>query len=194
MRSGSLRVVRSPSLSPTPALENAGLEAIENEHDYVHQTLRRLGAPAGDVEDLALEVFLVLHRSWTDYDSGRPLRPFLFGISYRVASVHRRTCRRRREVEFGSLEVEHGGPGPDDALQKKQAIALVRAALERIPLPRRTAMIMHEIDEVPVDEVARVLGVSRFTVYSRLRKARKELGAALRRLVKDGAAMAWGRS
>jgi RNA polymerase sigma-70 factor (ECF subfamily) len=156
--------------------------------------LRRLGTPAGDVEDLALEVFLVLRRSWTDYDSGRPLRPFLFGISYRVASVHRRTCRRRREVEFGLLEVEHGGPGPDDALQKKQAIALVRAALERIPLPRRTAMIMHEIDEVPVDEVARVLGVSRFTVYSRLRKARRELSAVLRRLVKDGAAMAWGRS
>jgi RNA polymerase sigma-70 factor (ECF subfamily) len=181
----SLRVVRCPSRSPTPAAENACLDAFEKELDYVHRTLRRLGAPVWDVDDLALEVFLALRRSWSDYDPDRPLRPFLFGIVYRIASVHQRKCRRRREVAFGSVEVEHPGPGPDDALQKKQAIALVQAALERIPLLRRTALIMHDIDEVPVGEVARLLGISPFTVYSRLHKARRELEAALRRLVKD---------
>lgn len=193
MRSGSSRVVRSPSLSPTPALQHSCLEAFENELAYIHRTLRRLGTPLEDVEDLALEVFLVLRRSWSDYDVGRPIRPFLFGISYRIASVHRRTCRRRREVALDLLDVEHGGPGPDEALQKKQAIALVQAALERIPLPRRTALIMHEIDELPVGEVARALGIAPFSVYSRLRKARKELNAAVRRLVKATSAHANSR-
>jgi RNA polymerase sigma-70 factor (ECF subfamily) len=184
----SLRVVRAPCPSPTPAAESACLDAFEKELDYIHRTLRRLGTPVWDVDDLAVEVFLVLRRAWSDYDPDRPLRPFLFGISYRIASVHRRTCKRRREVAFGSVsglvEVEHPGPGPDGALQRKQAIALVRAALEQVPLLRRTVLIMHEIDEVPVGEVARVLGMSPFTVYTRLRKARRELEVALRRLAK----------
>ena len=55
------------------------------------------------------------------------------------------------------------------------------AALERIPLRRRAVLVMHEIDGVPVQEVATALGSPRFTVYSRLRKARRELESALRR-------------
>jgi RNA polymerase sigma-70 factor (ECF subfamily) len=182
---GSLRVVGSPPPPPTAAADTACVDAFEKELDYVHRTLRRLGTAACDVDDLALEVFLALRRSWSDRDPDRPLRPFLFGISYRIVSVYQRTCRRRREVAFDLVDIEHPGPGPDDALERKQAVALVQAALERIPLLRRTALIMHEIDEVSVGEVARVLGLPLFTVYSRLRKARRELEAALRRLVKD---------
>lgn len=70
-------------------------------------------------------------------------------------------------------------------MQSKQARALVLAALERIPLPRRAVLVMHDIDDVAVSEVARVLGIPLFTVYSRLRKARRELQAALRRMLKE---------
>jgi DNA-directed RNA polymerase specialized sigma24 family protein len=110
---GAERVVGSPSRSPTRAAETACLDAFEEELDYIHRTLRRLGTPVWDVDDLALEVFLALRRSWRDYDPDRPRRPFLFGISYRVASVYQRTCRRRREVACDVVEVAHPGPGPD---------------------------------------------------------------------------------
>ena len=53
------------------------------------------------------------------------------------------------------------------------------------PLPRRGVLVMHDIDDVPVGHVASVLGIPLFTVYSRLRKARRELEAAVRRLLKE---------
>ena len=124
-----------------------------------------------------------MRRCWDDYDPTRPLRPFLFGISFRIASAYER--KRRREVAFGVVEVGDAGPGPDDALQSKQARALVIAALERIPLPRRAVLVMHDIDDVPVSQVAAVLDIPLFTVYSRLRKARRELEAAIRRMLKE---------
>jgi DNA-directed RNA polymerase specialized sigma24 family protein len=46
---------------------------------------------------------------------------------------------------------------------------------------------MHELDDVPVPEVAAVLSIPLFTAYSRLRKARRELQAGLRRLVRESA-------
>jgi DNA-directed RNA polymerase specialized sigma24 family protein len=41
---------------------------------------------------------------------------------------------------------------------------------------------MHDLDDVPVTQVASILSIPLFTVYSRLRKARRELEARIRRL------------
>jgi DNA-directed RNA polymerase specialized sigma24 family protein len=42
---------------------------------------------------------------------------------------------------------------------------------------------MHDLDDVPVADIASVLGIRLFTAYGRLRKARLELASALRRLL-----------
>jgi RNA polymerase sigma-70 factor (ECF subfamily) len=176
-----LRLVTSVSSQMTA--DDACLDAFQKELDYVYRTLRRLGTSPSEVEDLAQEVFLVLRRAWSEYDQTRPLRPYLFGITFRIASAYER--KRRREVAFGIVEVGDVGPGPDEALQTKQARAVVLAALERIPLPRRGVLVMHDLDGVAVADVAKVLGIPLFTVYSRLRKARREFEAAVRRILKE---------
>jgi RNA polymerase sigma-70 factor (ECF subfamily) len=163
--------------------DEACLDAFQRELEYVHRTLRRLGTAPSEIDDLAQEVFLALHGCWAAYDPARPLRPYLFGIAFRIAAAHHR--KRRREVTFEVVEVSDTGPAPDDAVASKQARALVLAALERIPLPRRAVLVMHDIDDVPVEDVAGALGIPRFTVYSRLRKARRELEAAVRRLTNE---------
>jgi RNA polymerase sigma-70 factor (ECF subfamily) len=161
-------------------MDEACLDAFQRELDYLWRTLRRLGAPAPEIEDMAQEVFLALRRAWPDYDPARPLRPFLFGIAFRIASAQRR--KRSKEVALGILDILDGAPDPEDALVGKQARALVLAALERIPLDRRAVLVMHDLDDVPMADVASVLSIPRFTAYSRLRKARQELESALRRL------------
>jgi len=166
--------------------DEACLEAFQQQLDYLHRTLRRLGTAPSEVDDLAQEVFLALRGCWPDYDATRPLRPYLFGIAFRIAAAHQR--KRRREVSFGVVEVDDLGPAPDDVLQSKQVRALVLAALERIPLPRRAVLVMHDIDDVPVEEVAATLKIPKFTVYSRLRKGRRELEAAVRRLTSEAKA------
>jgi RNA polymerase sigma-70 factor (ECF subfamily) len=164
--------------------DEACLDAFQRELDYIYRTLQRLGTSPSEVEDLAQDVFLALRRSWPQYDGKRPLRPYLFGIAFRIASAHHR--KTRREVAFGAIDVDDGGPSPDDELQTKQARALVLAALERIPMPRRAVLVMRDLDEIPVDQIAATLAIPLFTAYSRLRKARRELEAAVRRLRKEG--------
>jgi len=177
-----LRLLAPPV--PQMTADEACLDAFQRELGYIYRSLRRLGTAPTEVDDLAQDVFLALRRSWTQYDPSRPLRPYLFGIAFRLASAHQR--KGRREVPFGIVEVDDTRPGPDDVLQTKQARALVLAALERIPLPRRAVLVMRDLDDVPIDEVARVLAIPLFTAYSRLRKARRELEAAVRRTLKEG--------
>ena len=65
-----------------------------------------------------------------------------------------------------------------------QTRELVLAALERVPLERRAVFIMHEIDEIPMGDVAQSLSIPLFTGYSRLRRARVEFETAVRALQK----------
>lgn len=158
-------------------------DAFSRELNYVYRTLRRLGVPPADVEDLAHEVFLALHRTWDEYDRVRPLRAYLFGIAFRVVSSSRR--RTWRETSFAVVDAQDAAPLPEQALQAKQARALVLTALACIPLARRAVITMHDLDDIPVRDIARELAIPLFTAYSRLRKARRELAAAVVRLEKE---------
>lgn len=181
---GHLRLISSlPGREVTTTANDACIDAFTREFDYICRTLRRLGVSRRDVEDLVHEVFLILYRTWHEYDSSRALRPYLFGIAFRVASSNRR--RAWREMPFAVVDTEDRAPRPDQALQTKQARALVLAALDRIPLARRAVLVMHDLDEIPMRDIAGVLSIPLFTAYSRLRKARREFEMAVVRLEKE---------
>lgn len=179
---GYLRQHRS-ELAPDE-LDQGCLAVYERELDYIFETLRRLGASPREIEDLAQEVFLVLYRNWQDLDADRPFRPYLFAIAFRIVCAHRR--RRRREVPLADLDTEDRTIGPEESLQAKESTQLLMAALATVPLARRAVVIMHDLDGCPMVDVAERLSLTRFGAYARLRKARKELATALRRLLREG--------
>jgi RNA polymerase sigma-70 factor, ECF subfamily len=157
------------------------LAPFETHFDYLMRTLRRLGVHRDDVEDLAHEVFIVLYQTWDRYDPSRPLRAYLFGIAFRVTANYVR--KRKREIPHSVMEFGDLGPRPDQLLEASQARGLVLRALKRVPLQRRAVLIMHDIDKVPMTEIAANLSIYRFTGYSRLRKARKEFAEAVASLL-----------
>jgi RNA polymerase sigma-70 factor (ECF subfamily) len=165
---GYLRQVRSAP--PEAEIETTCLGVYERELDYLFETLQRLGTSPCEIEDLAQEIFLILHRNWPTLDISRPFRPYLFAVAFRVVCSHRR--RRGREVRYAYLEVEDPAISPEESLQSKESARVLMAALETVPLP--------------MVEVAARMALTRFGAYARLRKARKELAAALRRLLKEG--------
>jgi len=177
---------RPPSAGRARAAEATGptqaLEAYSLEFDYLCRSLARLGVRDADIEDLAHEVFLVLSRKWEDYDPSRPLRPYLFGIVFRVASQHRR--RHLREIPSELPDVPDTQAQPDQVFSDTEARKLVLSALERIPLTRRAVFVMHDLDETPMRAIAKTLHIPLFTAYSRLRKARQEFERVVKAIQK----------
>ena len=178
---GYLRLLNA--VEKEPRAEDACVAAFDQHLAYVFETLRRLGARPAEVEDLAHDVFLVLYRNWPTLDTSRTLRPYLFGIAFRIVSAHKR--KRSREVFAPNLEAIDGAIGQEQTLLSREAVALLLSALEQVPLSRRAVVIMHELDEVPVKEIAETLAMTRFGVHARLRKGRMELARAVHKL-KDG--------
>ena len=181
-RMAYLRLVQPPP--PERAADHECVQAFDRDLDYIFGTLRRLGAPAGEVEDLAHNVFLVLLKNWAELDKSRPLRPYLFAIAFRIVRAHSR--RRLREVPRPALDATDGGPSPEWLFQAREDNDLLHAALEQVPLTRRAVLVMHELDGVAIAEIATTLSITRFGAYARLRKGHRELAAAIRRLQRQG--------
>lgn len=174
--------VEPAPMTPSPVPPRPAFRAIyDAEFGYVWNTLRRLGAPERDLEDLAHDVFVALHRTFATYDPGRPIRPFLFGIAFRVASDDRRRARHRYEVMGSEREPVEGAPGAEERLDSDARRRLVIDALQVLDRDRRAVFVMHDLDGHSMPEIATVLAVPLNTLYSRLRLARGQFALEIKR-------------
>ena len=180
---------RTEPASPEAAALFRELFALH--HAYVHRSVVRLGVPARDAEDVTHDVFVVVHRKLATFDPARPAKPWLFAIAARVAADYRRLARHRHEQVDGTLEQSRPAPERERAdaqLETRDTRALLIAALQAVAEERRPVLVMVDLDELSVPEVAAALEIPLNTAYSRLRLAREELAAAVRRIRARGGA------
>jgi len=173
-----------PQHAPGPDLD----EVFVAHAGYVGVSLRRLGIPERDLEDVTHDVFLVVHRHLHDYDPARPIRPWLFGIAVRVSLAYRRRAGFQREDIRADVDLHAAdlGPAPDERLDRERSRRLVLAALESLGYERRAVLVMHDIDGHSMPDIALALGIPLNTGYSRLRLARVDFENAVRRLSPRG--------
>ena len=169
------------ALADPPEVDFRSLSA--SEFTYVFHSLRRLGIPDRDLEDVIHEVFIAFYRTRDGYDPRRPIKPWLFGIAFRLASDYRRRAQNKFEIpDGGHAEPAGAAPGADEAVAAKQRRELVATALDSLDFDKRAVFVLHDIDERSMPEIAETLSVPLNTLYSRLRLARAEFAQAVRRL------------
>src|SRR5437660_12637116 len=100
----------------------------DSEVSYVFGSLRRLGAQERELEDLAHDVFVVVHRRLEDYDSERPIRPWLFGIAVRVIARARRAPSRRETEDVHEDTMADPNPSADEQMLESERRELVLSA------------------------------------------------------------------
>jgi RNA polymerase sigma-70 factor (ECF subfamily) len=158
------------------------LGLYERELSYVWNTLRRLGIADRDLEDRTHDVFATAIERLPAYDPSRPMRPWLFGIVFRVVIGARRLKPAQNEISVANPEAVDDTGNPEDLASAREEAALVQAALALVPLERRAVLVMHDLDNTPMPEIAEALELRLNTAYSRLRVGRAELIKAIHRL------------
>jgi RNA polymerase sigma-70 factor (ECF subfamily) len=179
--------VSGTSVFPAGSSLSGSASAFDDEFDYVYRTFRRLGASPADAEDLAQDVFVVMCRRWSDFQSDRPLRAWLTGIAHRLALDHARR-HRRREVATPTIEQEDEGPRPDDQLASARARQLALQALAMLSEQHRSVLVRHELDGLSIRAIGREWSIPFFTVAARLRRARLRFARAVKQLQRRGPA------
>ena len=162
------------------------MRTVFDEHArYVIRTLRHLGVKESDVEDVAQEVFVTVHRKLPEFEGRSKLRTWLYAICLRVASDHRRRAYVVRERVTDNPPVDDGertGNEPDSSLESR---AFVQELLDGLDDDKRAVLVLYEIEGLTMREVADVVGCPLQTAYSRLHAARELLRGAWQRSTKE---------
>lgn len=162
-------------------------DVVESSTPYVLKRLGRLGVPERDVEDVAQDVFVAVYRSFGTYDHNRPLKPWIYGVAFHVATNYLARAQNQRE-ELADEEPDRvdSAPDPEGVVAARQARRVVARALRELDVRRGVVLAMHDFDEIPVAEVATALGIAESTVKKRLLTARREFDGVLRRMTREG--------
>jgi RNA polymerase sigma-70 factor (ECF subfamily) len=178
-RSGQLEAVPEPARQPDVRHGLAEFDDLFLAHyGFVCRILHGMGIDAASVEDVAQDVFVVLHRRLADYDQQRDVRSWLWGIARRVASMHVRT-KSRAQRKLQAMPDASAPNGPVERVELREDAEFVRAVLASMPRAQCEVFVLTEIEAMSGPQIAETLGLELNTVYSRLRAARERFRAAI---------------
>ncbi|HEY8944983.1 MAG TPA: sigma-70 family RNA polymerase sigma factor [Polyangiaceae bacterium] len=175
---------RAAALNDRPgrALDLGGV--YEAEFRYVFRCLRSLGVRDPVLDDALQDVFVVVQKKLSEFDGACELRTWLYAIALRIARKYRARAAKQHEPfeETQPRDVNATEASAEGAAERKQRLALARAALDALDEEKREVFVLARIEQMSAPEIAAVIGIPVNTVYSRLRAARQAFEAEVVRL------------
>lgn len=145
----------------------------------VYGVLRNLLPGDPELDDVVQTAFLEVHRSLDSFEGRSKLSSWVARVALNVGYHHLRRKRSRpndyRTEPLGDVHFdERPGSDPEAQVHGAEATARVQAILEALAPKKRTVFILNDLQGLPQDEVAEIVGTSVATVRTRLFYARKE--------------------
>jgi RNA polymerase sigma-70 factor, ECF subfamily len=167
-------------------------ELVRRNRSYAYALAMRFVWDHAAAEDIVQESFIRVWHHRTSFREGMRFTTWLYSIVTRVSLDH---CRRKKR--WGNLvvrgsgeqgESEHAG-GPDIAgdLHTAQTLECIRRLAEELPDVQRAVFTLRDLQDLPVEEVGAITGLSADTIKANLYHARMRMRKLLRaRGINDG--------
>ena len=185
----ALRVL-NPSISPTESFEpeigwmarirEGDMDAfrllVETHQARVIGTISKMLGSDAESEDLAQQVFIRIWKSAPRYRPTAKFTTWLFRITRNLVFNE---LRRKRHFVDQAEEIpepkERAEKEPDQVLLDEELQLAIQDAINRLPESQRMAIILRRYEEMPYEEIAKVMGTTIPAVKSILFRARAEL-------------------
>lgn len=152
-----------------------------------------LARDESDAEDLVQETYLRAFRAWDQFIPGSECRAWLFTI---CRNTHFRASRREQKVvacedaeleALGAAAVHTAAQsnGLDEMFSRTDVMDAIHSAVDSLPEPFREVVVLVDLEEQSYEDAARILGVPKGTVRSRLFRARRLLQEQLIEYARD---------
>jgi RNA polymerase sigma-70 factor (ECF subfamily) len=130
--------------------------------------------------DIVQETFIKAGRHIGTLREDAKFGGWLFGIAHQKCIERWRRENRQKKVfeEFAAIPTE-GDERPDELLIRREQEAAFMKSLNELPVDQRSVLLLHFVEEFPLEEIASIIETPVGTVKSRLHYAKK----ALRRLM-----------
>jgi RNA polymerase sigma-70 factor (ECF subfamily) len=172
----------------------AWAQMVRTHHRRVYALCYRFTGNPTDAEDLTQDVFLKIFSNLASFDTTRgSLQVWITTMTRNLLVDNFRRTRNQRatsSLDDGWESAEDlkpvdrlisRGPSQHDAAAQKELAKMVQAALARVSVELREAVILRDLQDMDYKEIAQVLGIPEGTVKSRISRGRAELARLLER-------------
>ncbi|MGA3266100.1 MAG: sigma-70 family RNA polymerase sigma factor [Verrucomicrobiota bacterium] len=165
---------------------------IQKYSPRVFATARRYARRENEVEDIAQEVWLKAFDKLRSFRGEAPFEHWLMRLTVRTCYDFLRIHQRNREMPFTDLSkpendwLERFAAQPETASEDADAAKLlIGRVLERLSPEARLVIILLEIEDRPVKEIAKLTGWSVPLVKVRAFRARAEMRKILSKMARE---------
>jgi RNA polymerase sigma-70 factor, ECF subfamily len=153
---------------------------VERHERRVYNLALRMTGREEDARDAAQDAFLTALRKLSSFRGDAAFTTWLHRITVNACyDLLRKRARSPMLERVLDDELGHEPPpSPDHAAQTELSID-VRRALLQVPEDYRLVMILHDVQDLPYEEVAAIVGIPVGTVKSRLHRGRVALARAM---------------
>jgi RNA polymerase sigma-70 factor (ECF subfamily) len=136
-----------------------------------------------EMEDAEQEIVLSLFRGLKDFRFRSSFRTYFYRLARnRGIDCLRRKRSRERTLARVKLSLWNSEPeGPEQQALRREEIESLLGFFRTLPLKDRQLILMKDVDDFSIEQIAAILGVPPGTVKSRLHRAREKLLASARR-------------
>jgi RNA polymerase sigma-70 factor (ECF subfamily) len=157
-------------------------DLVERHRDRVYGVCLRVIGNAEDAADAAQETFVTVFRKLDQFRGDALFTTWLHRVS--VNTCYDLLRKRSRQPLLRSLPDDDGPmpePGPPIADHADEVVGTLDAAIALASVPEefRVALVLADIQDLPYEEIARVLDVPVGTVKSRVHRGRLALARAM---------------
>ena len=166
-------------------LDEGFAEVVRRQERVVYSVALRLTTTQADAEDLAADAFLRAYRALRGYDAARirelRVRPWLLTILRNTARNAARDAARRPgpPPAFAPPEQAVAGPGPEQRVESDLAQREWGLLLRGLPEAQRVAVVLRHVEDLPISEIAQVLGCREGTAKSHVSRGLARLRSLL---------------
>ena len=176
----------------------AALEALmERYASRVYRLAHGILRNSADAEEVVQDVFLTLFQKIHTFEGRSALASWIYRVTTNAALIKRRGRKTDREVSIDAqlptflpdghragdraLIWADWSQTPEADLLSQETRAILERAIDELPVPYRTVLVLRDVEGLSSEEVAEIVGDSVPAVKSRLHRARMVLREELTR-------------
>jgi RNA polymerase sigma-70 factor (ECF subfamily) len=149
---------------------------VEAHQSRIVGTISKMLGSEVEAEDLAQQVFIRVWRSAPRYKPTAKFTTWLFRITRNLVFNEMRRKRHFVDQADDLMEpAERKERGPDQVLLEEELQTAIQDAISKLPEAQRLAIVLRRYEELPYEEIAKVMGTTVPAVKSILFRARAEL-------------------
>ncbi|MDF3028807.1 MAG: polymerase, sigma-24 subunit, subfamily [Fluviicola sp.] len=156
------------------------LELLYEKHaKQVYNLVLQYVQNVNDAEEITQDVFLAAYKSLDKFRNESNHSTWLYRIAINKSLDFLKAKRRKKRffwftnelTENDSVEFNH----PGVLIENKEETAFIFSCMDQLPDNQKTALILNKIEQLPVMEIAGIMGLSAKAVESLIQRAKINL-------------------